>query len=88
MKVMPLGCWARAWGDHPRVTVDGGHLGAAFGEAGGEQAVAAADVEGGAAAGRDRVEDDGLVVDVVIPVAGPRHQTSRVGRIPLGLCVR
>jgi prolyl-tRNA editing enzyme YbaK/EbsC (Cys-tRNA(Pro) deacylase) len=62
-------------------------VGAASGEAGGEQAVSAADVEGGAAAGRDRVEDDGLVVDVVIPIAGPSHHGSRVRRIPLGLCV-
>ena len=34
-------------GDHPAITVDPGHLGAALGETPGEHPVAAADVEGG-----------------------------------------
>jgi hypothetical protein len=75
-------------GDHPRLPVDAGDLSAAFGEAAGEHAVPAADVEGRTAAGRDGRQDDRLVVDVVVPIAGPSHHPSRVRRIPLGLCAR
>ena len=56
-------------GDHPGVTVDRGDLGAAFGEPAGEQPVAAADLERGAAVRGDGPKDDRLVVDVVVPVA-------------------
>jgi len=75
-------------GDHARVTVDAGHLGAAAGEPAGEHPVSAADVERRAAAGRDGTEDDRLVVHILVPIAGPSHHASWVRRIPLGLCAR
>ena len=54
----------------------------------GEHPVSAADVEGRAAAGRDGIKDDRLVVDVVVPIVSPGHHASRVRRIPWALCAR
>jgi len=68
------------------LAVDRGDLGATFGQPPGEHPVSAADLERGAAARRDGLEDDWLIVDVVVPEADLSHHASRVRRIPLASC--
>jgi hypothetical protein len=57
-------------GDARVVGVDGGDVGMRVRSLAGEGALAAADVERAAGAGRDRAEDQSVVVDVVVPRLG------------------
>lgn len=65
--------------DHLRRPVHAGHRLRPGREPGGQQAVTAADVQGGTAAGRHGVQHHRVVVDVVVPVGvvGAGHQPSR-----------
>ena len=70
------------------VAVDAGHVPGAGAQRAGEQAFSAADVERALARGRRGADDDGPVVDVVVPGTGVAHGRRTLAQPPGPAAVR